>query len=151
MRSKQVLVGCDYFLSTPQRIRGDGSRRFVAADCLYDHISVVGEKSVEAVREKPRFEREVTLAIYIAHQHTGQIEADAEARRDRGSGLVEKADEAATNNTAPGESESYRSRSVNVGAGQALRVIRDFGRAFVSVRLPLRNGKLVERRAGVVL
>jgi hypothetical protein len=116
VRGDQPFVGRDHFLPPPQRIGRDGSRWLFAADCLDHHISVVGKKTIEAVREKAGFERNVALSIHISNQHARQIEANAEARRNRRSRLVEEPDEAATNDTASGKSESHSVRRFNVGA-----------------------------------
>jgi hypothetical protein len=88
MQGDELLVGGDYFLAASQTVRRDGPRRLIPADCLDHHIGVVSQETIETVREQPTFDWKIALAIRVANQHAREVEADAKARRNRGSGFV---------------------------------------------------------------
>src|SRR5688500_20369605 len=93
MRSDELLVGGDDFNPALERRRRDSSRWLVAADSLDNHVNVMCEKRVEVIRKEARVEGQVPIAMYITNEHADEIEADAEARRDRGGGLAGRSEE----------------------------------------------------------
>jgi hypothetical protein len=70
----------------------------------------VPKKSAEIIGVEACVERKVALAVQIANEYGGDLEAETESRRNRRSGFVEKAYEAATDDTASGEGHAYRSQ-----------------------------------------